>query len=207
MINPETIDISVLPSVPLGQRSKLPQAAGIYFAIDSAGQIQYIGKSVNLRNRWGLHHRINQLERIGGVRIAWLEVEETSLLTSIEAALINWFAPSLNRTTCPKIKKEKEMAGEYRITISLSPLEMRKLILWSKVHGKSPTTCAGQMIGDEIEANITRINQLVADTAKYRGVSPEKLESQWLEEKGFNTTKELACQTTCNPKADRKIAT
>lgn len=111
MINPEAIDFSVLPSVPLDQRSKLPPVPGIYFVIDSLRQIQYIGRSVNLRNRWGVHHRINQLERIGGVRIVWLEVSEPSLLPSIEAALIDWFTPSLNRTICPNAKKEAGKGG------------------------------------------------------------------------------------------------
>jgi excinuclease UvrABC nuclease subunit len=96
IMNPAAIDLSVLPSLPLECRSKLPPVACIYFAIDSMGQIQYVGRSANLRNRWTIHHRTNQLKQLEGVKIAWLEVSDPSLLPEIEAALINWFTPLLN---------------------------------------------------------------------------------------------------------------
>lgn len=83
------------------------------------------------------------------------------------------------------------MADTYRMTISLSPFEMRKLILWSKAHGKPPATYAGQVIGARIEANVGTIDQMMADIAKYEGISPEELEKRWLDERGFNSTEEL----------------
>jgi DNA-binding Xre family transcriptional regulator len=96
MINPETINLSVLPYLSIEQRKDLPSVSGIYFAIDSLGNIQYIGRSFNIRQRWLSHHRTKELVAICGVKIIWLEISEVSLLPEIETALIEWFNPPLN---------------------------------------------------------------------------------------------------------------
>jgi hypothetical protein len=56
-ITPEQINLSTLPSVSLDCRKDLPECPGIYFAVDSAGTVQYIGRSNNIRQRWSQHHR------------------------------------------------------------------------------------------------------------------------------------------------------
>lgn len=94
-IKPEYIDPLALPSVPLDSRKLLPTSPCIYFAIDGLGNVQYIGRSVNPRQRWAAHHRQSDLESIGEVRIAYLTCE-ASLLSAVEAALIEWFDPPLN---------------------------------------------------------------------------------------------------------------
>ena len=99
MINPSEIDIASLPALPLCERSNLPTSPAIYFAIDSLGKIQYIGQSSNPRRRWSQHHKHGDLEVICGVKIAYLEVSDASLLRSIESALIQWFDPPLNGWT------------------------------------------------------------------------------------------------------------
>ena len=96
MINPSVINPLDLPSVALEQRSHLPSTPCIYFAIDSLGVVQYIGRSINLQQRWSQHHRQRHLESMSAVRIAWLTVDTPELLPGIEAALINWFALPLN---------------------------------------------------------------------------------------------------------------
>lgn len=108
MITPESIDFSVLPSLCLTRRAELPEAPAIYFAIDSLDQIQYIGRSRNLKQRWASHHRQFELQAIGGIRIAWLQCDDVSLLGEIEAsgiekALIRWFEPPLNRMMNPLV--------------------------------------------------------------------------------------------------------
>ena len=95
MINPESLDLSVLPWLPLESRNKLPRKPVIYFAIDSLDQIQYIGRSIDPRSRWLTHPKLKDLQEIGGVRIAYLFVDE-DLMTDIEMALIGWFNPPLN---------------------------------------------------------------------------------------------------------------
>ncbi len=52
-------------NVPLSGRMNLPDVPGIYAVIDAAGEVWYVGKASNLRNRWGgrSHHRYGQLSR------------------------------------------------------------------------------------------------------------------------------------------------
>jgi excinuclease UvrABC nuclease subunit len=95
-IAPEQIKPLDLPSVPLKQRKTLPECPGIYFAIDDAGVIQYIGRSNNIQQRWLQHHRYSQLEVLENVQIAWIQVSDSLLLPSIESALIEYFQPLLN---------------------------------------------------------------------------------------------------------------
>jgi predicted DNA-binding protein len=111
MINPETIELSSLPSLSLLQRKDLPEVSGIYFVINNQGVIQYIGKSINLKQRWQQHHRLSQLEELPDIKIAWLEVSDHSLLLEIERALIHWFKPSLNRRRVRKIRITKRKRG------------------------------------------------------------------------------------------------
>ena len=54
MINPQLIDISSLPWLPLDARSAFPKQPAIYFAIDSKNRIQYIGRSLNPKSRWSI---------------------------------------------------------------------------------------------------------------------------------------------------------
>jgi len=97
MINPAEVDLSALPSVPLEDRSRLPSEPCIYFAIDAAGVVQYIGRSINPRQRWVQHHRYKDLDDLNDVRIAYL-FADADLLPAIERALIAWFKPALNQT-------------------------------------------------------------------------------------------------------------
>lgn len=102
IIDPSTINPLVLPSVSLEQRAALPSQPCVYFAIDKEGKIQYIGKAANPRKRWQAHHRGVDLALMGGVRIAYLEVD-ISLLAEIESILIANFRPPLNwLITAPK---------------------------------------------------------------------------------------------------------
>lgn len=95
MLDPQTINPLELPSVLLEHRSQLPSTPCIYFAIDSLGIVQYIGRTNNLNQRWTQHHRHYQLSEIDSVRIAYLTAD-IDLLPLIEAALIQWFNPVLN---------------------------------------------------------------------------------------------------------------
>ena len=106
------IDLEQLPSIDFEDRKQLPEVSGIYFAIDSNDNIQYIGQSINIRNRLQTHHRKQQLSELAGVRIAYLEVSDTSLLYDIEQALIDYFNPYLNGTG-NKYKPDKVQVATY----------------------------------------------------------------------------------------------
>lgn len=99
MIDPKEIVLAALPSLPLEQSSELPQIPGIYIAYiadSSTNTIQYIGRSTNIYRRWRTHHRFNDLIKVRNIRIAWIVIEDTSLLPGIESVLIRFFNPPLN---------------------------------------------------------------------------------------------------------------
>lgn len=101
MIDPQQIDPHQLPSTPLAKRAKLPEIPGIYFAIDRAENIQYIGRSRNINQRWISHHRTNELKEMRGVRIAYMKIVDVESLPEIETALIQHFEPLLNGISIP----------------------------------------------------------------------------------------------------------
>lgn len=94
--NPTAVDLATLPWLPLEDRSAFPKRACIYFAIDSLGTVQYIGRSVNARQRWSQHHKYEDLTEVGGVKIAYLFIDAPELLPEIEKALITHFQPPFN---------------------------------------------------------------------------------------------------------------
>jgi len=99
-VNPAPVDPLALPSLLLTDRSQLPVCPAVYFALDG-DHVLYVGRSGNLQQRWMAHHRYNQLKEFNNVRIAWLECSDTNLLPEIEAALIEYFQPSLNGELIP----------------------------------------------------------------------------------------------------------
>ncbi len=97
LIAPSAVNPLTLPSVALEKRSELPVTAGIYFVLSDTDEILYISRSKNLAQRWLAHHRHKQLEQMGNVRLAWLEVSDAALLPAVEKVLIQYFKPQLNQ--------------------------------------------------------------------------------------------------------------
>ncbi|MEO0684746.1 MAG: GIY-YIG nuclease family protein [Cyanobacteria bacterium J06649_11] len=115
-INPLT-----LPSIPLLERTQLPNCSAIYFVMQDEC-VLYIGRTINLAQRWEAHHKWDQLVARGTpVKIAWLECRDESLLTQIETALIRQFAPELNGYVTDK-KKDPN----YGLVRGLLPQELLK---------------------------------------------------------------------------------
>lgn len=102
--NPKNLDVRALPSVKLQERALLPDVCGVYFAFNT--EIQYIGKSYNLRKRWVSHHRYCQLERLPDVAISYLTVPSI-LLSYVEDVAIDYFKPLLNNTEVDKLEETK----------------------------------------------------------------------------------------------------
>ncbi|MEI2582370.1 GIY-YIG nuclease family protein [Scytonema sp. PRP1] len=99
-MNASTIDPLTLPSLPLGERKQLPRCSAVYFVL-AENRILYIGKTVNLLQRWAAHHRWSEFVKLfPTVRIAWLECSDETLLTEIEPLLIKEFSPELNGKKC-----------------------------------------------------------------------------------------------------------
>lgn len=96
------VELSKLLSVYLLEKDSLPSCAAIYFVSNSSGQVLYIGRTVNLVERWREHHRFNQLKRLNQkdhVRISWLTCpNDINTLSRLENELIALHKPVLNRT-------------------------------------------------------------------------------------------------------------
>lgn len=97
MIDLSTFQVGKLPSLPLAQRQVFPDCPAIYFALSESGDLLYVGRTRCLIQRWKDHHHFGALTCIGGVRIAWMKLQECQhLLPEIERALIRHFRPPLN---------------------------------------------------------------------------------------------------------------
>ena len=144
------LNLKSLPSLSLGECAQLPPIPAIYFAIDSQGKVQYIGKSVNIQQRWTQHHRATQLKTLGEIRIAYLQTEP-DLLDEVEQALIKQWDPLLNRSPVPGTKKprivfyleeslkhdlEKLAEVENRSVSNLIETVARELVAKAKKEGK-----------------------------------------------------------------------
>ncbi len=77
-----------------------------------------------------------------------------------------------------------------QVKITLSDDEYRLLKLWATWHDKAPATYAAQVVAARIETNAKLIAELVENAAKARGMTPEELESLWLNEPGQTQAEE-----------------
>jgi hypothetical protein len=160
MINPKALDIKTLPWLPLEEKAAFPKKPAIYFAIDSQGTVQYIGRSVNVRHRWGSHHKYDVLSEIGNVKIAYLFVDTVELLPKIEAALIEWFKPPLNNSlssftnTSEKINfncepchtKAPNMGKTERVSVVMPSELKKKLETLCKLENRSMSNMVTTLI-------------------------------------------------------------
>lgn len=95
---PSDVDLLALPSLLLVERRQLPSLSAVYFVLDGI-RILDIGKSTNLAQKWKAYRGLRQLkDRCGSIRIAWLECDDTRLLSKLESALIDYFKPEISKT-------------------------------------------------------------------------------------------------------------
>lgn len=90
--------------VDLDKKDMLPDGPGIYFVCDSDGNVLYVGKSVNIHNRWLSHHRYNQAKSIEKVVIKWKQCDITDLKLK-EVYFIETLTPEWNGTLIPPTTK------------------------------------------------------------------------------------------------------
>ena len=94
------IKLSSLPSVYLLDKNNLPNCAAIYFISNSNEQILYIGRTVNLAERWKEHYRFKQLKRFNRkdrISISWMTCSnDINTLSQLENEFIQLYKPPLN---------------------------------------------------------------------------------------------------------------
>ncbi len=100
MIDPSTIDFSALPAIPLQDCKLLPDAPGIYIAVDENYQALYIGKAKSLFVRWRNHPFFQCLAETGNTLICYLEMDEASIHQA-ESYLIWRHRPRFNKNGNP----------------------------------------------------------------------------------------------------------
>ncbi len=146
-MNTVTIPLN-LPSVPLLERHNLPRCQSIYFVLED-GQVLYIGRTVNLNQRWAVHHILPQLKmRKGEVRIAWLECSVAELLPEIETGLIEHFQPLLNVVKNPL---RLQTADKGIITSVISKEMKERLKKYANSKGWSMSHTAGVLIEEGLK--------------------------------------------------------
>jgi len=92
---PEDAGVKIIP---LAERNTLPKRPGVYIALDAENQVWYVGRARSLHKRWTQsHHRLAALQRVEGVRLAWLEIPQ-GCLAYVERLLIDALGPRLNGT-------------------------------------------------------------------------------------------------------------
>jgi hypothetical protein len=118
-----SIKVDDLPYVKFADLESLPEISAVYFAVSMAGEILYVGKTINLKTRWRNHHRHKQLVRLWCEKIAWLEYDAADLLEH-EYRMIHIFRPILNRALDVirpgRIKKQTVEQGSKESFLSVT---------------------------------------------------------------------------------------
>jgi GIY-YIG catalytic domain len=131
-------DLCALPFVSLSAADRLPDCAGIYFAIDSNQPVLYIGQAKDIAKRWkSRHHRKSELEKHHQrypVRLAWMAWNLEDLY-SAERYFISHFKPLLNGTPVPEDEVFKS-----EILLKLLLEEIRGLVVVYGVESGTSTT-------------------------------------------------------------------
>jgi excinuclease UvrABC nuclease subunit len=111
-LNPQLVDPLKLPALAIEQVAKLPDSPCVYFALNSRGEVLYIGQSIRLVKRWAGHHRRHQFSKMGDIKIAYLILPNASSqeLKAIESTFIKAFEPRLNGIRFPN--------GELKVAIN-----------------------------------------------------------------------------------------
>lgn len=72
------MNISSLPRLSVLDAKNLPEVPCVYFVVNDAGDLLYVGSSINLRHRWVSHHRADQT-RQEKAHIAWMVANEDQI--------------------------------------------------------------------------------------------------------------------------------
>ncbi|MEM9804051.1 MAG: hypothetical protein AAF959_02140 [Cyanobacteria bacterium P01_D01_bin.56] len=89
-------------TIPLRHRHQLPARPGLY-AVKSLGRVLYVGRAVDLRDRWqgSGHHRYYQARNLAWPRLAYIELPKRAI-NRAERQLIERVNPPWNGSPVPK---------------------------------------------------------------------------------------------------------
>lgn len=106
--------------LPINSRKSFPEISVIYF-VWTGETLLYIGKTVNLRNRFKQHHRLSEfLDNDAPVYITWFPTTEENL-TAYEDSFLEEFETELNKSTTRKTENLIRLTPEAKqILVDLS---------------------------------------------------------------------------------------
>ena len=89
-------DLTSLPFVDIKDKTKLPEASGVYIVVDADLKPLYIGKSVNMRRRWYTHYLASRFCQMEGVKILYMCLNR-EVIEFAEFQLIAHYKPYWNK--------------------------------------------------------------------------------------------------------------
>lgn len=113
-------DILFLPSVPMAKLDTLPPKPGLYFVLSPENQLLYIGRSINLQQRWGSHHRKKQTTAAEGA-VFYLEVDAETDMDVLEEELIQLLHPLWNQEPIPDDCRSDGSRAKKQISVRIDP--------------------------------------------------------------------------------------
>lgn len=122
-----------LDSVGLNNKNSLPEYSGIYYVVDADKVVWYIGRSVNLWQRWNAeqpHHRYHQLIAISNRenKPFYIYYSQTSnkQLYQLEKAIISKYQPRLNNTPVITKGSKHNLIPSSIVSIECSDINKNK---------------------------------------------------------------------------------
>lgn len=85
--------------LPLSKYKDFPEASGIYKVRDCSGQIIYIGKALNFKQRWKSHHKTIEILSICNTATIQFTFLPIHIMGYVEHCLVKKLQPCLNKTT------------------------------------------------------------------------------------------------------------
>ena len=86
--------VSELSCLFLEEKNCLPSVAGIYI-VYVGSEVLYVGRSINIKQRWSSHHKVGLISKHPGAKIAWIECDSL-FLHDLEYGLIASLSPAEN---------------------------------------------------------------------------------------------------------------
>ncbi len=93
---------------------KLPHINYAFYFLMRGDECLYVGKSINLRNRWSANEKLSEVESSEGLHLAWQPTPESNL-DAIERKMIVALKPKYNYNLVPRppvSRDNREGGGE-----------------------------------------------------------------------------------------------
>lgn len=164
VLRTESINPLDLPSVALKEKNQLPEIASIYFVISEKDEILYIGRTVNLKQRWATHHRLTEfLSQHETAKVSWIEVQEVNLLSSLEKSMISHFKPNLNGKRIAHLIDVSEDFTMQELEIEVSFDKHKPLLERKNLEDEDKVKTSDSPFVSEYERLLAERGELLAD--------------------------------------------